>query len=196
MPYLQAFKVVLAKPASNTYNPASGGRMIAITAFILSVCGAMIHILFVTRKEEVRESSVEVFLLFFLTIAYGFAPFISGLEQLLFPREATSFSGITAAHPVLTQLGFAYLAWGITGLLCIWFRGDFWNMQGIGYSIFLLGSAFTSLREVLMNGAGSDWVAWLSVVVDALAPIIVISLLIVYNRRFGGPGQQELFVGG
>ena len=81
------------------------------------------------------------------------------------------------------EVAAANLAFGVLGVLCLWFRDGFWLATGIGYSTFLFGAAFIHIREMItagnyaINNAGP--ILYLG---DIAMPALILSLLLARWR--------------
>lgn len=90
--------------------------------------------------------------------------------------------GWPTGSPFQYEVAAANLAFGILGVLCIWWRGSFWLATGIGSAVFLFGAAMVHLCDLVLhhnlaaNNAGL--ILWLD---DLTLPILLLALLIVYN---------------
>lgn len=79
---------------------------------------------------------------------------------------------------------FSNLFRGILGILCIWFRGDFWSVTVIISSIFIFVYGCYELahvKEVAVNDSQPSYYTDFVVSFDLLFPIALIGLLVVYR---------------
>jgi uncharacterized protein DUF6790 len=80
---------------------------------------------------------------------------------------------------------------GTLGLLCYWFRGNFWTATVIGASVWLLGDAVVHIYQIIVahNYAPNNAGAALFFQVIGI-PLILIALL-VYQRRYAGEREPR-----
>lgn len=80
------------------------------------------------------------------------------------------------------EIALTNLAFGALGIMCIWFRGDFWLAVITGHSIFLFGAAYNHIKDRYKNNnkAPGNWgpILWLG---DIAMPVIMILLYIFYR---------------
>jgi hypothetical protein len=69
---------------------------------------------------------------------------------------------------------------GIAGVLCIWFRGDFWLAVVIIRSMFLLGAGFIHIKELVINKNRNIGNAGSVLYMDFIMPILLWILMIIY----------------
>ena len=71
----------------------------------------------------------------------------------IFASDAVAQSiGWPVGSPFQLEVGATNLAFGVMGLLCIFFRDLFPLATTIGYSIFLLGAACVHLHDIHVRG--------------------------------------------
>jgi len=101
-----------------------------------------------------------------------------------FMSDAVAASvGWATGSPFQRELAFYHLGFGISGLLALWLRDDFWLAVGLTCSIFLYGAGWVHLTDFLGHGnaAPRNWgfgVAFGNVVL----PTVMLSLLALRVR--------------
>lgn len=93
---------------------------------------------------------VDTFLLNFLWIGVGMQAFIAGLTQIFKGEKSAAYLNWPYS-PFVLEVGYANLAFGVLGLLCLIVTGTWWAATGIGYSIFLLCAAWGHLYDLVVN---------------------------------------------
>lgn len=81
---------------------------------------------------------------------------------------------------------FFKLFLGILGILCIWFKGNFWLITVIITSVFMFGYGyykFRHLEEIAVNKNKLHYYTDFIVSFDLLFPPALIALLVVYKMR-------------
>ncbi len=108
---------------------------------------------------------------------------LGGLETFFFVRHVLRDGRISeeadhsAGDKAPSEVAVAHLAFGVLGLLSVWFRGMFWFATVIGQSVFLIGVAILHARNILQ--------AKLSLF-DVLMSIMHLGLLAVYDPLRNG----------
>ena len=77
----------------------------------------------------------------------------------------------------------ANLAFGILGILCLWFRDGFWTATVIGWSVFMLGAAGVHLHQIHIGQPYAPENAGAILYFNILAPMLVLALLGVRKAR-------------
>jgi hypothetical protein len=135
------------------------------------------------RKEWSLQKAVEIVLFYFLVIHVGLCSlFVFWGHAFLADKVAASI-GWAAGSPFQFEVAMANLALGVLGVLCIFFKENFWLATGIGYAVFLFGAAFGHIREIVtagnyaLNNAGP-----ILYIGDIAIPVLILVLLAV--KRF------------
>jgi hypothetical protein len=102
-----------------------------------------------------------------------------------FMSDAVAASvGWDTGSPFQLELAFYHLGFGIVGLMCLWFRDDFWMAVIIPVCVFALGAASVHVADYLARGntAPGNW-GFPMFFGDAIIPVAMLSLLWLYRRR-------------
>ena len=162
--------------------------------FVFILCttltGASVHLIRTPATERTPKRVVEILLLYFLCIQWGFGAILGALPHIIVPDTIAGYIGWTPGSPFQVELGFASLGLGVLGVLCIWFRGTFWLAPAIGRSIFLYGAAYVHISDIAAHGNLSAGNAGLPLVFDLVIPTIVLGLLVAHVR-LGGLQQGD-----
>jgi hypothetical protein len=157
--------------------------------FIFNLCATLacagIHLVRTPAALRTRQRVVEVLLLYFLCVQWGFGAVLTALPHIITPDIVAGYIGWAPGSPFQLELGFASLGLGVLGVLCIWLRGTFWLAPAIGRSIFLYGAAWVHLRDIAAHGNLSPGNAGAPLVFDVLIPTIVLALLVAHIRLGG-----------
>lgn len=124
---------------------------------------------------------VEAFLLALLAVVVGLQGFWAFLGHYFRPDEIAAFIGWPAGNPFQREVAFANLAFGVLGVLCVWFRGGFWTATAIGVSVFMLGAAFGHVKELRETRNRSPGNAGPILWTDILTPLILLVLVSFYT---------------
>jgi hypothetical protein len=152
---------------------------IVLLLMVLAVSG--IHLFFVKRGRD-NKKVVEIFLMYFLVIFVGVSGFLGFIGHVFFSNRIASAIGWPSGSPFQFEVGMADLAFGVLGVMCIWFRRHFWTAVGVGSSIFFLGAAYGHAKHILVYKDTAVYNAGpVFYVGDILVPLIVLSLIIAFN---------------
>jgi hypothetical protein len=159
--------------------------MFFICILFVTLAGAIIHLARTPTNQRSSKRVVEIFLLYFLCVQWGFGGILTALPHIIVPDYIAEYIGWPAGSPFQLELGFASLGLGVLGALCIWLRGTFWLAPAIGFPIFLYGAAYVHLRDIAAHGNLSPGNAGIPLVFDLLIPTIVLGLCVAYARLGG-----------
>lgn len=158
--------------------------IVFVIIYAFSIIGFFIH-LFLSKEERNKKQLFELFMLYQLVVNIGILSLISAGALLFTPQLVADSLGWPTC-PFQHELGNVNLAFGVLGILCIWFRGDFWTATVIGASIWLLGDGIGHLYLMY----GGDTVAatgapatnnWIMLITDFLIPTTLLLLLFAFK---------------
>ncbi|NLX51296.1 MAG: hypothetical protein GXY72_04235 [Deltaproteobacteria bacterium] len=135
------------------------------------------------RKELSALRIVETVLLYLFIFNVGCSGLFAFWGHAFFADRAAASIGWAPGSPFQFEVAVANLAFGVLGMLCIFFRDNFWLATGVGCAVFLLGAAAGHIREMLtagnyaVNNAGP--VLYLG---DITIPVLILVLLAVRRR--------------
>ncbi len=159
--------------------------MLFVFILCATLASASVALIRTPATERTRKRVVEIFLLYFLCVQWGFGAILGALPHIITPDYVAEYIGWAPGSPFQVEMGFASLGLGVLGVLCIWLRGTFWLAPAIGRSIFLYGAAYVHLRDIVTHGNLSPGNAGIPLVFDLLIPTIVLGLLVAHARLGG-----------
>lgn len=150
---------------------------------ILTILIAFIVLIFYKIKNKPINSFIIVrtFLLSFLVISVGIGCTWAFIGHAFLSAKVAASIGWPAGSPFQLEVAFANLAIGVLGILCYWFRDNFWTATVISSSIFLIGAAYVHAVNIITYSNYSPGNAGTIFYMDMLGPIILIALLILYK---------------
>ena len=95
-------------------------------------------------------------------------------------KKVGEYIGWPSGNPFQFEVAITNLSFGILGVLCIWFRDNFWIATVIGFSVFALGAAYVHIRDIIKNKNHSPGNAGPPLYSDILKPTFLAGLLIAY----------------
>lgn len=156
--------------------------IIFLLIYAFSIVGFFIH-LFLSKKTYDKKGLFELFTLYQLVVNIGILSLISAFALLFAPKMVADSLGWPTC-PFQHELGNVNLAFGVLGILCIWYRGHFWTATIIGASIWLLGDGIGHL-VLLKQGIGgvneSLFNNYVMLITDFLIPITLLLLLFAFR---------------
>jgi hypothetical protein len=153
--------------------------MIALVLFCIAIVFTLIH--FEMRRKE--SDFVEVFLSYILFFNIGFTGLIAFVGHLFKPNEIAALIGWPPDNPFQYEVGMADLAFGVLGVLSLYFRGLFWLATVTGACIYLLGDFVIHINEYMLGDTAPYNIGILIWLSDLVIPLLLIILLFAYFRR-------------
>lgn len=156
--------------------------MYAIVFLGLALLCAAISLL-CQRKNWTGRKAVETILLYLLVFNVGLTGLYAFWGHAFFADKVAASIGWATGSPFQFEVAVANLGFGILGVLCIFFKDNFWLATGIGYSVFLFGAAFGHIREIISAGNYTVNNAGPTLYIGDIAVPVLILLLLVIQRR-------------
>jgi hypothetical protein len=131
-----------------------------------------------------RGNSVSIaatYLLHFLFIYVGLMGIFTAWAHVFQPVRTSASIG-WATSPYEYEVGMADLTVGVLGVLCAWFRGNFWMATAIANAVWLLGDAIGHVRELTLHGNHAENNSGVFLGFEIAVPVILLTLA-VYTRR-------------
>jgi hypothetical protein len=164
--------------------------MLFLLFFVLGLIAAAIHLLRDRRPRTASEVS-EILLLWLLVINVGVGGLFAFLGHTVYADSTAASIGWPAGNPFQTEVAVANLAIGLLGILCYWFRQQFWLATVIGNAVWQLGDAVGHIRQIIV---ANDWApnnAGITLYTDIGIPIILIALLVTARRQAAQPAAHH-----
>jgi hypothetical protein len=135
------------------------------------------------RKDLSAIRVVDTLLFYILLINVGFSGFFAFSGHAFLADQVAASIGWAKGSPFQFEVAVANLAFGVLGVLCVFFKDGFWLATGIGYAVFLFGAAFGHIREIIIagnlaiNNAGP-----ILYIGDIAMPMLILALLMMKWR--------------
>lgn len=146
--------------------------LVAITALIKNK---------IKNEPLTRLIIIRTFLLSFLVISVGIGSIWAFIGHAFLSAQVAESIGWATGSPFQLEVAFANLAIGVLGILCYFFRDNFWVATVIVSSVFLLGAAYVHVINIISYSNYSAGNAGSIFFMDIIGPVILIILLIVYK---------------
>jgi hypothetical protein len=157
--------------------------MFQLVFVLLALAGASIHIAF-SPGRRTRGAAVETYLLYFFVVYVGLTGLLAAYAHVFRPVETSASIGWQTS-PYEYEVGMADLAVGVLGVLCRWFRGNFWLATAIANAVWLLGDAIGHIREVVLAKNYAPNNSGIFLVLVIIMPLVIL-FLTLYHRRLPG----------
>ena len=148
-------------------------------------------------KPLAKAKVVEVILLYIFVFFIGLGGIMGAMAHTLWAKQTALKIGWQPGSPFQFEIGMANLAFGVLGILCLWFRDNFWTATGIGVAVLFLGCTYGHIREIIVHQNYAPYNAGVGIFFnDAVIPVLILGLLWARARltgagRPGGVGPSE-----
>jgi hypothetical protein len=148
--------------------------------YALSLIAFALHLYFSPSFKRTQAYIIELLLLYQLVFSLGLTSLLAFIGLNFMPNTVNKFMGWTPC-PYQQELANVNLAFGILGILSIWFRKSFWTATIIGFSIWIFGDALHHiyLIETQKEPIGNKLFL---IFTDFFAPIVLSALLSLHTR--------------
>ncbi len=154
--------------------------MFQVFFVVLSIIAASIHLAFSPSKRRHRLSITRTYLRYLLLIYVGLMGILTAYAHVFRPIQTSASIGWSPS-PYEYEVGMADLSIGVLGVLCFWFRGNFWLAAAIGNAVWLLGDAVGHLRQMISYNNHASNNSGIFLVVEILMPLVIL-VLTLYDR--------------
>lgn len=160
---------------------------IAYIWFILAIVGAFLHVIsskkpkLLNKKPRTKNRIIEIFLMYLLVLSVGIGSIWSFIGHTFLANQVAAYIGWSIGSPFQFEVAIANLSYGILGILCLKFRGNFWIATVIAFSTFYLGAAYGHIADIVLRGNFAPGNAGDPLYLDIIVPIILIILLIAHE---------------
>jgi hypothetical protein len=149
--------------------------------FVLSLIVAAIHLIRDTHPRTPNRIA-EIVLLWFLVLLVGVGGVFNFIAHTVYADTTAASIGWPAGNPFQTEVAVANLATGVLGILCYWFRDQFWLATVIGNAVWLLGDAVVHVHQIIVANNWAPNNAGPALYTDIAGPLILIALLVIARR--------------
>ena len=161
--------------------------MFQVIFTLIAVVGASVHLAFSPKRRSSGAAIAGTYLLYLLFFYVGLMGVLTAYAHVFRPVETSASIGWSTS-PYEYEVGMADLTVGVLGVLCLWFRGNFWLATAIANAFWLLGDAIGHVRQVIENNNHAENNSGLFLYLEFLMPVAILALLFYYRRKTGAAG--------
>jgi len=156
--------------------------MIWLFCLALAVIFSLVNIFF-SKQPRTAGNIVEIVLLYLLVFQVGVMCLIASVNHVFNGPAISALIGWAPGSPFQYEVGMMNLGLGVLGILCLWFRKDFWLATAIVASVTMVGCGVGHVLEIVYHNNWSPYNAgpgiWIQTV---LLPIALLTLVYCYRR--------------
>ena len=142
---------------------------------MVSLVAASMHLAFSPRRRISGSAIAGTYLLYLLFIYVGLMGMLTAYAHVFHPIQTSASIGWPTS-PYEYEVGMADLTVGVLGVLCLWFRGNFWLATAIANAVWLLGDAVGHIRQMVLNNNHSANNSGVFLVVEIIMPLVIFFL--------------------
>ncbi len=144
----------------------------------LSIIAALINLV-LTGTAITPYIIIYTFLLWLLVISIGLTGIIAFFGHFFKADEVAEKIGWPTGSPFQREIAFSNLGIGVAGILCFFFRDDYWLAVIIMSSVFLTGAGIGHIYEQKKSENLSEYNTGTVVTYDLLMPVVLIVLWVL-----------------
>jgi hypothetical protein len=152
----------------------------------LAVLGASIHLALSGKRRRNGLVIAETYLLYLFVIYVGLMGLLTAYAHVFRPIQTSASIGWSTS-PYEYEVGMADLTIGVLGVLCAWFRGNFWLATAIANFCWLEGDAVGHIRQMTLHNNHAENNSGLFLYLELAMPILILWLTL-YQRRKNSAG--------
>ncbi|MEX1012148.1 MAG: DUF6790 family protein [Waddliaceae bacterium] len=153
--------------------------MLPLVIFIIALIVAAIFMQMYSRWED----WVDIVLGSLLFFNVGIFGFMACYAHTIIPNQTAALIGWAPGSPFQFEVGMANLAFGVLGVMSLWFQRKFWLATIVGYSVFLFGAFFGHLIEYSKGNDAPYNIGLFVWFQDLILPIVLLSLLYLHFKK-------------
>ncbi len=154
--------------------------MFALIFPMIALGGAVVHLL-MEKRPRTRTRILEVVLVWLLAVGVGVTGIFAWSGHIFRADQVAESIGFPAGNPFQWEIGWANLAIGVLGILCIW-RRDFWWPAAIVSAVFLWGAGVGHIYQAVEHNNHEPYNSGPILYLDFLVPLTILILLFAYHR--------------
>jgi uncharacterized membrane protein len=154
--------------------------MFQVAFAVLAVLAASIHLAFSRRSRSSKAAIARTYLLYLIFIYVGLMGLLTAYAHVFRPLQTSASIGWSTS-PYEYEVGMADLTVGVLGILCLWFRGNFWLATAIANAVWLLGDAIGHIRQITLNNNHASNNSGIFLIAEIVTPLIILALAFYYR---------------
>jgi hypothetical protein len=158
--------------------------MFQVVFIVLALVAASIHLAISPASRSSKPAIARTYLLYLLVIYVGLMGILTAYAHVFRPIQTSASIGWSTS-PYEYEVGMADLTIGVLGILCLWFRGNFWLATAIANAVWLLGDAVGHIHQMTANGNHAANNSGIFLIAELITPLLIL-FLALYNQNATG----------
>jgi hypothetical protein len=156
--------------------------MLWMLGISLITIASVINIVF-TKKPRTAANIVEIVLLYALFFQVGVVCLLAYYGHVFNGPAIAAQIGWPAGSGFQYEVGMMNLGLGVLGILCLWFRKDFWLATAIIASVIMAGCGVGHIREIIVNNNWNPYNAGPAIWIETFVMPAVLLVLVYFYRK-------------
>src|ERR1700759_2243631 len=123
--------------------------MLQVVFVLLAVVLGTLHLALSPIRRSSGTAIAETYLVYLLFIYVGLMGLLTAYAHVFQPVQTSASIGWQPS-PYEYEVGMADLTVCVLGVLCFWFRGNFWLATAIANAVWLLGDALGHIQQMIL----------------------------------------------
>jgi hypothetical protein len=148
----------------------------------LAVVAASIHLAVSSNRRSSGSAIAGTYLIYLFVIYVGLMGLLTAFAHVFRPVQTSASIGWSTS-PYEYEVGMADLTVGVLGILCVWFRGNFWLATAIANAVWLLGDAVGHVRQVMLSNNHAANNSGVFLYAEIVTPLLILFLTLYHRRK-------------
>ena len=150
----------------------------------LAVVAASIHLAVSRKRRDSGSAIAGTYLIYLFVIYVGLMGVLTSYAHVFRPVQTSASIGWSTS-PYEYEVGMADLTVGVLGILCIWFRGNFWLATAIANAVWLLGDAVGHVRQERLYNNHAANNSGVFLYAEIMTPLLILFLTFYHRQKTG-----------
>lgn len=162
--------------------------LLFLSIYLFGLIAFCIHVMKLPTAERTNAKIIELFLLYQIVFSLGITSLVAFL--------GLTFMGVYVAQLTDWQpcqfeqeLANVNLAFGVLGIMSIWYRKYFWLATVIGFSVWILSDGVQHLYQYFVDNNASAGNIGVPLYTDIIVPIVLLILTWFYFQSNQDEGK-------
>lgn len=156
--------------------------MFQLIFLLLALIGASIHLALSPKWRGSGTAIACTYLIYLLFIYVGLMGLLTAYAHVFRPLQTSASIG-WATSPYEYEVGMADLTVGVLGILCLWFRGNFWLATAIANAVWLLGDAVGHIRQIVIYNDHAANNSGVFLYAEIMTPLLILFLTFYHRQK-------------
>lgn len=155
--------------------------IILLSIYVIGFIAFLIHFYRLKKSERTKKKTIELLLLYQLVFYIGVTSFLAFIGFAFLPEYVAKITDWPAC-PFQQQMANVNFAFGVLGIMCIWYRNDFWTATVLGFSIWIFFDGIHHIVNSVQTDNYSSGNVGVPLITDIVIPVLAVTTLIFWKK--------------